>query len=114
MGTLGPTSKTLSISPSVENPEFRNVTFDELVKAYEEQARALLDGGCDILMVETIFDTANSKAALYAIQTLFESKDYEAVPVFVSGTIVDQSGRTLSGQTTEAFCISTGHVKPFL
>jgi 5-methyltetrahydrofolate--homocysteine methyltransferase len=113
VGTLGPTSKTLSISPSVENPEFRNVTFDELVKAYDEQARGLLDGGCDILMVETIFDTANSKAALFAIQGLFEG-DYEPVPIFVSGTIVDQSGRTLSGQTTEAFCISTGHVKPFL
>ncbi len=113
VGALGPTSKTLSISPSVESPELRNVTFDELVKAYDEQARGLLDGGCDVLMIETIFDTANSKAALFAVQELFE-KDYEPVPIFISGTIVDQSGRTLSGQTTEAFCISTGHVKPFL
>jgi 5-methyltetrahydrofolate--homocysteine methyltransferase len=97
----------------VEKPELRNVTFDELVAAYEEQTRGLLDGGCDVLMVETIFDTANCKAALFAIQSLLE-EEYEPVPVFVSGTIVDQSGRTLSGQTTEAFCISTEHVKPFL
>lgn len=114
VGAVGPTNKTLSISPSVEQPELRNVTFDELVKAYEEQSRGLLDGGCHVLMVETIFDTANCKAALFAIQSLFESGEYEEVPVFVSGTIVDQSGRTLSGQTTEAFCISTAHAKPFL
>lgn len=84
-----------------------------MVQAYEEQSRGLLDAGIDVLMVETIFDTANSKAAIFAIQTLFE-KDYTPVPVFISGTIVDQSGRTLSGQTTEAFLISTSHINPFL
>ncbi|KAL5463871.1 hypothetical protein EMCRGX_G032815 [Ephydatia muelleri] len=111
VGAIGPTNRTLSISPSVTNPECRNVTFDELVEAYEEQARGLIDGGADILMVETIFDTANAKAALFAIDQLFASK-YEPVPVFVSGTIVDKSGRTLSGQTTEAFMISVTHARP--
>jgi len=110
-GAMGPTNRTLSISPSVENPAFRNITFDELVDAYAAQARALLDGGADLLLVETIFDTANSKAALYAIQLIFE-EEYEAVPIFVSGTIVDKSGRTLSGQTGEAFIISISHAKP--
>lgn len=110
-GAMGPTNRTLSISPSVERPDFRNITFDELVDAYAAQARALLDGGADILLVETIFDTANSKAALYAIQLVFE-EEYDAVPIFVSGTIVDKSGRTLSGQTGEAFVISVAHAKP--
>lgn len=110
-GAMGPTNRTLSISPSVERPEFRNITFDELVKAYGEQARALLDGGVDLLLVETIFDTANAKAALYAIESIFE-EEYESVPLFVSGTIVDRSGRTLSGQTGEAFVISVSHAKP--
>ncbi|CAF0738701.1 unnamed protein product [Brachionus calyciflorus] len=110
-GAVGPTNKTLSISPSVEKPEYRNVTFDELIEAYSEQCRGLLDAGCDILMVETIFDTANCKAALFAIQNLFE-KEYQPVPVIISGTIVDQSGRTLSGQTTEAFIISVSHIRP--
>jgi len=110
-GTLGPTNRTLSISPSVENPSFRNVTFDELAEAYTLQARGLLDGGCDVLLVETIFDTANARAALYAIQTLFEV-DYAPRPIFVSGTIVDKSGRTLSGQTGEAFIVSVSHAKP--
>lgn len=110
-GAMGPTNRTLSISPSVENPGFRNVTFDELVEAYREQARGLLDGGVDVLLVETIFDTANSKAALFAIENLFE-KEYERVPIFVSGTIVDKSGRTLSGQTTEAFVSSVEHANP--
>ncbi|RNA18912.1 methionine synthase isoform X3 [Brachionus plicatilis] len=110
-GAVGPTNKTLSISPSVERPELRNITFDELFDAYSEQCRGLLDGGSDILMVETIFDTANCKAALYAIQTLFE-EEYKPVPIIISGTIVDQSGRTLSGQTTEAFIISVSHVNP--
>ena len=85
--------------------------FDQLVEAYAAQARALLDGGADLLIVETIFDTANAKAALYAIQQLFE-EEYDEVPIFVSGTIVDKSGRTLSGQTGEAFIISVSHVKP--
>lgn len=110
-GAMGPTNRTLSISPSVENPGYRNITFDELCIAYTEQAKGLLDGGSDVLLVETIFDTANSKAALFALEKLFES-EYERVPVFVSGTIVDKSGRTLSGQTTEAFVISVSHVKP--
>jgi len=110
-GAMGPTNRTLSISPSVERPDFRNITFDELVNAYSEQARALLDGGVDLLLVETIFDTANSKAALFAIQELFE-EEYDAVPIFISGTIVDKSGRTLSGQTGEAFIISVAHAKP--
>ena len=85
--------------------------FDQLVEAYAAQARALLDGGVDLLLVETIFDTANAKAALYAIQQLFE-EEYDEVPIFVSGTIVDKSGRTLSGQTGEAFIISVSHAKP--
>ncbi|MCL4137871.1 UNVERIFIED_CONTAM: hypothetical protein GTU68_047179, partial [Idotea baltica] len=110
-GSMGPTNRTLSISPSVERPDFRNITFDELVESYTEQARGLLEGGVDILLVETIFDTANSKAALFAIQTLFEGS-FEPVPVFVSGTIVDKSGRTLSGQLGEAFVISISHANP--
>ncbi|KAG7171128.1 Methionine synthase-like [Homarus americanus] len=110
-GAMGPTNRTLSISPSVERPDYRNITFDELVSAYTEQARGLLDGGVDILLVETVFDTANAKAALFAIQTLFE-KEYEPLPIFVSGTIVDKSGRTLSGQTGEAFVISISHAQP--
>ncbi|XP_033734273.1 methionine synthase-like [Pecten maximus] len=110
-GAMGPTNRTLSISPSVEQPEFRNITFDELVSAYTEQARGLLEGGADVLLVETIFDTANSKAALFAIEELFE-KENRSCPIFVSGTIVDKSGRTLSGQTTEAFIISVSQAKP--
>uniref|UniRef100_UPI003AAE88BE methionine synthase n=1 Tax=Centroberyx gerrardi TaxID=166262 RepID=UPI003AAE88BE len=110
-GAVGPTNKTLSVSPSVERPDFRNITFDELVEAYSEQVRGLLDGGADILLVETIFDTANAKAALFAIDLLFE-KSYEPKPIFISGTIVDRSGRTLSGQTGEAFVISVSHAKP--
>ncbi|KAJ1558793.1 hypothetical protein HK096_004077 [Nowakowskiella sp. JEL0078] len=111
-GAVGPTNRTLSISPSVENPSFRNVTFDELVVAYSEQIRGLLDGGSDILLVETIFDTANAKAAVYAIDLVFEEDGYDRVPVLISGTIVDQSGRTLSGQTGEAFITSMLHSSP--
>ncbi|XP_006146012.1 methionine synthase [Tupaia chinensis] len=110
-GALGPTNKTLSVSPSVERPDYRNITFDELVEAYREQAMGLLDGGVEILLVETIFDTANAKAALFALQELFEEK-YTPRPIFVSGTIVDKSGRTLSGQTGEAFVISVSHADP--
>uniref|UniRef100_A0A5F8GAD5 Methionine synthase n=1 Tax=Monodelphis domestica TaxID=13616 RepID=A0A5F8GAD5_MONDO len=110
-GSMGPTNKTLSVSPSVERPDYRNITFDELVEAYQEQARGLLDGGVDILLVETIFDTANAKAALFALQKLFE-EGYDPRPIFVSGTIVDKSGRTLSGQTGEAFVISVSHAEP--
>jgi len=110
-GALGPTNRTLSISPSVERPDFRNITFDELVDAYTEQTKALLDGGVHVLLVETIFDTANAKAALYAIETLFDGQ-YDRIPVLISGTIVDRSGRTLSGQTGEAFVTSVSHSNP--
>uniref|UniRef100_A0A8D0ACP6 Methionine synthase n=1 Tax=Sander lucioperca TaxID=283035 RepID=A0A8D0ACP6_SANLU len=110
-GAVGPTNKTLSVSPSVERPDFRNITFDELVESYTEQVRGLLDGGADLLLVETIFDTANAKAALFAIDLLFE-KSYERKPIFISGTIVDRSGRTLSGQTGEAFVLSVSHMNP--
>ena len=111
-GAMGPTNRTGSISPSVEDASVRNVTFEELRLAYYEQAEALLEGGVDILFVETIFDTLNAKAALFAIDELFE-KLGRKVPVVVSGTIVDLSGRTLSGQTTEAFYTSIRHAKPF-
>ncbi|PAV74743.1 hypothetical protein WR25_15345 isoform A [Diploscapter pachys] len=106
-GAVGPTNKTLSISPSVEKPHYRNITFQELVKAYGDQARSLLQGGVDVLLVETVFDSANAKAALFAIRGLFEDEGLTEVPVFLSGTIVDLSGRTLSGQTGEAFLIAT-------
>lgn len=111
-GAIGPTNKTLSISPSVEKPDFRNVTFQELVKAYGDQARSLLQGGVDVLLVETVFDSANAKAALFAIRSLFEDEELEEVPVFLSGTIVDLSGRTLSGQTGEAFLVATRQGEP--
>ncbi|GMR36761.1 hypothetical protein PMAYCL1PPCAC_06956, partial [Pristionchus mayeri] len=106
-GSMGPTNKTLSISPSVEDPGARNVEFQELVEAYGQQARALLEGGVDLLLVETVFDSANAKAALFALRDIFENEDVVEVPVFLSATIVDLSGRTLSGQTGEAFLIAT-------
>ncbi len=108
-GAMGPTNKTLSLSPEVNNPGFRAVTFDQLKAAYRVQAKGLLDGGVDLLLVETIFDTLNAKAALFAIQDLFDELGKE-VPIMVSGTITDASGRTLSGQTTEAFLVSVSHV----
>lgn len=108
-GAMGPTNKVASLSPDVNNPGFRAITFDELAVAYKQQATALLDGGVDILLLETITDTLNTKAALFAIQELFEERGSE-VPIMVSGTITDQSGRTLSGQTTEAFLVSVSHV----
>ena len=111
VGALGPTNRTGSISPSVEDPAHRNVTFDELVESYFEQIVGLMDGGADILIVETIFDTLNAKAALFAIGEYLERAEVD-VPVFVSGTLVDLSGRTLSGQTTEAFYASIRHSKP--
>jgi 5-methyltetrahydrofolate--homocysteine methyltransferase len=110
-GALGPTNRTLSLSPKVEDPGYRAVTFDEMVIAYQEQAEALLEGGVDVLLIETIFDTLNAKAALYAIENAFQ-KLGARVPVMISGTITDQSGRTLSGQTLEAFYISVSHAKP--
>ena len=110
-GAVGPTNKTLSVSPSVENPAFRGCTYDEIVEAYMEQVEALVEGGVDMLLVETIFDTLNAKAAMFAIDLFFE-KWGKKIPVFVSGTIVDNSGRTLSGQTNEAFWNSMSHSKP--
>jgi 5-methyltetrahydrofolate--homocysteine methyltransferase len=109
-GALGPTPKTASISPDVNDPGARNVTFDQLVESYGEQARGLLDGGADLLLVETIFDTLNAKAAIFAIETLFESRP--RVPVIISGTVTDASGRILSGQTVEAFWHSVRHARP--
>lgn len=111
VGAIGPTNRTGSISPSVEDPAARNVTFDELVEAYFAETVGLVDGGADILMVETIFDTLNAKAALYAVGEYLEVSGLD-IPVFVSGTLVDQSGRTLSGQTGEAFYASIRHAKP--
>lgn len=108
-GAIGPTSKTASISPDVNNPGARGVTFEELRQAYYDQARGLLDGGAEILLVETVFDTLNAKAALFAIEQLLEERGLR-VPVMVSGTITDASGRTLSGQTVEAFWISVSHL----
>ncbi len=111
-GILGPTNRTASISPSVADPGARAVTFDDLARAYREQAAALLDGGVDLLMVETVFDTLNAKAALFAIRALLDERG-EDVPLMVSGTITDRSGRTLSGQTPEAFWISVSHADLF-
>ena len=110
-GVLGPTNRTASISPEVENPGARNVTYDELVAAYLEATRGLVDGGADILLVETVFDTLNAKAALFAVEQYFEQVGFR-LPVMISGTITDASGRTLSGQTAEAFWTSVAHVKP--
>ncbi len=110
-GVLGPTNRTASLSPEVNDPAARNVTYEELVTAYAEAARGLLDGGADILLVETIFDTLNAKAALFAIEQVFAST-HERVPVMISGTITDASGRTLSGQVTEAFWVSVMHSNP--
>lgn len=107
-GSMGPTNRTAGMSPDVNDPGYRAVTFDDLREAYREQANALLDGGADILLVETVFDTLNAKAALFAVQEVFDERG-EEVPVMVSGTITDASGRTLSGQTTEAFLISIEH-----
>lgn len=108
-GSIGPTNRTLSLSPDVNDPGYRAVTFDELVTAYREQVGALIDGGADVLLIETIFDTLNAKAALFACSKVFEEigKEY---PIMISGTITDASGRTLSGQTTEAFLISMSHM----
>ncbi|MCF6241216.1 MAG: methionine synthase, partial [Bacteroidales bacterium] len=110
-GSMGPTNKTASMSPDVNDPGFRAVSFDDLVQAYSEQIKGLLDGGADILMVETIFDTLNAKAALFAIEQILEERNLLDFPVMVSGTITDKSGRTLSGQTLEAFLNSVSHIK---
>ncbi len=107
-GAIGPTNKTASLSPDVNNPGYRAVHFDDLAAAYKTQAEGLIDGGADLLLVETIFDTLNAKAALFAIMELFDERAVE-LPIMVSGTITDASGRTLSGQTPEAFLISLSH-----
>lgn len=109
-GSIGPTNKTASLSPDVNDPGFRAITFDELRIAYKQQSEALLDGGADILLIETIFDTLNAKAALFAIDEIQEDRNIK-IPIMVSGTITDASGRTLSGQTAEAFLISVSHLK---
>jgi 5-methyltetrahydrofolate--homocysteine methyltransferase len=111
-GAVGPTNRTASISPKVSDPGYRNVDFDELREAYKEQVRGLIDGGVDIILIETIFDTLNAKAAGFATLEVFEEKGVE-LPVMISGTITDLSGRTLSGQTPEAFWYSMRHLKPF-
>jgi 5-methyltetrahydrofolate--homocysteine methyltransferase len=111
-GAVGPTNRTASISPDVNDPGYRNVNFDELRDAYKEQVRGLIDGGADIILIETIFDTLNAKAAGLATLEVFEEKDLE-LPIMISGTITDRSGRTLSGQTAEAFWYSMRHLRPF-
>ncbi|MEN9548307.1 MAG: hypothetical protein RIR12_898 [Bacteroidota bacterium] len=111
-GAIGPLNKTLSLSPDVNNPGYRAVTFDEVVTAYYEQIKGLVDGGVDLLLIETIFDTLNAKAAIYAIKKYFRDTDKPSLPISISGTITDASGRTLSGQTLEAFYNSVAHAKP--
>lgn len=110
-GVLGPTNRTCSISPDVNDPGFRNVSFDELVEAYSESTKALIKGGSDLILIETIFDTLNAKACAFAVDSVFEELAIE-LPVMISGTITDASGRTLSGQTTEAFYNALRHVNP--
>jgi methionine synthase I (cobalamin-dependent) len=111
-GAMGPTNRTASISPDVNNPGYRGISFDELVEAYGEQARGLIEGGADILLIETVFDTLNAKAAGFAALQAFDALGVE-LPLIISGTITDRSGRTLSGQTPEAFYFSVRHLRPF-
>ena len=111
-GVLGPTNRTASLSPSVDDPGFRNVNFDELRATYKDSTLALVAGGADLILVETIFDTLNAKAALFAVEEAFDELDLR-LPIMISGTITDKSGRTLSGQTAEAFWYSVRHVRPF-
>ncbi len=111
-GAIGPMSKTLSLSPDVNNPGFRAVTFDQVVNAYYEQVKGLVEGGVDMLLIETIFDTLNAKAAIFAIKKYFQDTGKPELPISISGTITDASGRTLSGQTLEAFYISVMHARP--
>lgn len=111
-GAIGPLNKTLSLSPDVNNPGFRAVTFDEVVNAYYEQVKGLVDGGADILLIETIFDTLNAKGAIFAIKKYFRDTGKMPLPIMISGTITDASGRTLSGQTLEAFYTSVMHARP--
>jgi len=111
-GAIGPLNKTLSLSPDVNNPGYRAVTFDEVVAAYEEQIAGLVEGGVDLLLIETIFDTLNAKAAIFATKEFFRKNKLPELPIMISGTITDASGRTLSGQTLEAFYISVMHANP--
>lgn len=111
-GAIGPLNKTLSLSPDVNNPGFRAVSFDEVVAAYTEQIKGLVDGCVDVLLIETIFDTLNAKAAIFAIKNYFRKENIPELPVMISGTITDASGRTLSGQTLEAFYVSVMHANP--
>jgi 5-methyltetrahydrofolate--homocysteine methyltransferase len=111
-GAIGPLNKTLSLSPDVNNPGFRALTFDEAMSAYYEQVKGLVDGGVDLLLIETIFDTLNAKAAIFAIKKYFRDTGKKELPIMISGTITDASGRTLSGQTLEAFYTSVMHAKP--
>jgi 5-methyltetrahydrofolate--homocysteine methyltransferase len=111
-GAIGPLNKTLSLSPDVNNPGYRAVTFDEVAKAYTEQIKGLVDGGVDLLLIETIFDTLNAKAAIYAAKKFFRDNNVPELPIMISGTITDASGRTLSGQTLEAFYTSVRHARP--
>lgn len=111
-GAIGPLNKTLSLSPDVNNPGFRAVTFDEVAEAYTDQIKALVEGGVDVLLIETIFDTLNAKAAIYAAKNFFRKNNLPELPIMISGTITDASGRTLSGQTLEAFYISVAHANP--
>jgi 5-methyltetrahydrofolate--homocysteine methyltransferase len=111
-GAIGPLNKTLSLSPDVNNPGYRAVTFDEVVAAYYDQVRGLTDGGVDLLLIETIFDTLNAKAAIFAIKKYFRDTGKQSLPIMISGTITDASGRTLSGQTLEAFYTSIAHARP--
>lgn len=111
-GAIGPTNRTASVSPDVNNPGFRNTSFDKLVEAYSEQTRGLIEGGVDTILIETVFDTLNAKAAGFAVRAVFEELEVE-LPLMISGTITDLSGRNLSGQTPEAFWYSMRHLKPF-
>jgi 5-methyltetrahydrofolate--homocysteine methyltransferase len=111
-GAIGPTNKTLSLSPDVNNPGYRAISFDEAVEAYYEQVKGLAEGGVDLLLIETIFDTLNAKAAIFAIKRYFKDVKKESLPIMISGTITDASGRTLSGQTLEAFYTSIMHARP--
>lgn len=111
-GAIGPMNKTLSLSPNVNDPGYRAITFDEVADAYYEQIKGLIEGGSQVLLIETIFDTLNAKAAIYAVKKFFRDTQMEKLPVMISGTITDASGRTLSGQTLEAFCISVMHANP--
>ncbi len=112
VGAIGPLNKTLSLSPDVNNPGYRAVTFDEVAAAYTEQIKGLIEGGVDVLLIETIFDTLNAKAAIYAAKKFFRDNKLAELPIMISGTITDASGRTLSGQTLEAFYISVSHANP--